>query len=396
MKCAGDTMRLKSPKRTVTLILSLLLLPVLGAAIAATSARAQDDVTGGAPVFSKPKDQPPPDPDLVKQATSIKVRSTLVSTPVAVIDRSGDFVYDLEQKDFEILDNGTPQRILNFEQEGGPVAVVIVVQVNDNVQPLLDQVRPLASMFSELLLGAQGKAAVLLYDDRVRVAQDFSSDSDKLNVTFKTMTGRGDGARLNDALSRAIALLEQRPRAERRVIVAFSTGFDSGSETTKEDVVRRATGAEVAIYGLGFNPAQALLKKEPHLPQPGPLETNVARPNPPNTLPTPSIASATYGTPISVVPILVASGEIIQSALASSPLEFYAGYTGGVSYSHWSKKTLQDELSRVASEIQSQYQLAYAPDNQQQGGFHRIEVRVRRPGLKVRARAGYFFPEKTQ
>ena len=250
-------------------------------------------------------------------------------------------------------------------------------------------------MFSGLLVGAQGEAAVVFYDDRVRVAQDFSNDSDKLTATFKTIAGRGDGARLNDALSLSIGMLEKRPKAERRVIIAFSTGFDSGSETSKEEIVRRATGAEVAIYGLGFNPAEALLQKKPHLPEPGPLDTNVTRPLPPNTIPTPSNSSATYDTPIDPVPIVGAGIEMIHSALASSPLEYYAGYTGGVFYSHWSKKALQDQLSRVASEIQSQYELAYVPDSQGPGGFHRIEVRVRRPGLRVRARAGYFFPEKT-
>lgn len=385
----------RTPNTGPAIIWAALFSACLGTTILAAPLRAQDDVTGGAPVFSKPKNPPLPDPDLVKQAASIKSRSNLVTTPVAVIDRSGEFVYDLDQKDFEIFDNGVPQKIQSFETEGRPVALVIVIQVNGDVLPLLDQVRPLASMFSGLLLGSQGSAAVVLYDDRVRVAQNFSNDSDKLNATFKSIAGRGDGKRLNDALSRSIEMLEKRPTAERRVIIAFSTGVDSGSETSKEEVVRHATGAEVAIYGLGFNPAEALLEKKPHLPEPGPLDTNITRPLPPNTIPTPSNSTNTYDTPIPVVPILVASGEIIHSALASSALEYYAGYTGGVFYSHWSTKALQDQLSRVASEIQSQYELAYVPDTQGPGGFHRIEVRVRRPGVKVRARAGYFFPETT-
>jgi len=377
-------------------LVALVLPSLFAAAVLASPARAQEGVTGGTPVFAKPKNEPPPpNPDLIKQAATIRVPSNLVTTPVAVIDRSGDFVYDLDLKDFEIFDNGVPQKIQSFETEGRPVALVVVIQVNSDVLPLLDQVRPLASMFSGLLLGAEGEAAVVLYDDRVRVAQNFSNDSDKLNATFKSIAGRGDGARLNDALSRAIEMLEKRPKAERRVIIAFSTGFDSGSETTKEEIVRRATGAEVGIYGLGFNPAEALLEKKPHLPAPGPLDTNVTRPLPPNTIPTPSNSVDTYDAPVPVVPILIATGEVIRSVVASSMLEYYAGYTGGVFYSHWSTKALQDQLSRVASEIQSQYELAYVPDSQGPGGFHRIEVRVRRPGLRVRARAGYFFPEKT-
>jgi len=383
---------------------SLQLGMALGAFLMAAPAHAQDDVTGGSPVYSKPTDsakpksQPavPAGPDTAKQAASIKVLSNLVYTPVTVTDRSGEFVYDLEQKDFEILDNGTPQKIQSFEQEGGPVDLVVVVQTNDDVHPLLDQVRPLGPIFSNLLIGKQGSAAVVLYDDRVRVAQDFSNDSDRLKGTVDLITGRGDEARLNDALSRAVEMLEKRPASDRRIIVAFSTGFDKGSETTKEDVVRRATGAQVAIYGLGFNPAEALLKKPPHIPEPTPQDNNMALPLPPNTVPTPSMSTATYGAPMDPTSVVAAGAEVLRSAVSSSPLEYYSGFTGGVCYSHWAKKTLQEQLDKMASEIQSQYQLAYVPDNQEQGGFHRIEIRVHRPGLKVRTRAGYYFPGKPQ
>lgn len=374
-----------------TLILTIL----AGAAVLSSPMAAQEGVTGGAPVYAKPKKQSPPPPASVKQKSDIRVQSNLVTTPVAVIDSSGQFVYNLDEKDFQILDNGVPQKIQSFETEMRPLALVIVIQTNNTVIPLLDQVHPLASMFSSLLVGTQGEAAVIFYNDRVTLGQDFSNDSDRLATTFRDFTARGDGARLNDALSRAISLLETRPKAERRVIVTFSNGYDSGSDTGKQMVVRRATSAEVAIYGLGFSPGQALLAKKPH-PEPyGPLDTNVARQVPPNTIPTPTNENATYDTPVPVIPIMTATGEIIRSARAKSALEFYAGYTGGVFYSHWSSKALQNQLNRIASEIQSQYELAYVPDTMNQGGFHRIQVQVRRPGVKVRARAGYFSPEKT-
>jgi len=385
-----------SPWSRVTIVGTFIFTAWISVAVISSPVRAQDGVTGGAPVYSKPKKtQPPPAPPTVKQESNIKIQSNLVTTPVAVIDSSGQFVYDLEEKDFQILDNGVSQKIRNFETELGPLALVIVIQTNSTSAPLLDQVHPLASMFSSLLVGTQGEAAVIFYNDRVSVGQEFSNDSDKLATTFRDFTARSDGARLNDALSRAVSLLETRPKAERRVIVAFSDGRDSGSDTGKQEVVRRATSAEVAIYGLGFSPAEALLAKKPH-PEPyGPLDTNIARSNPPNTIPTPTQQNATYDTPVPVIPIMIATGQIIRSVKASSALEFYAGYTGGVFYSHWSNKALQNQLNRIASEIQSQYELAYVPDSMSQGGFHRIEVHVRRNGVKVRARAGYFSPEQT-
>jgi VWFA-related protein len=375
-------------------VASSLALAVL-AAVSLLPARAQDSVTGAPPVFSEPQENPSAGAPAAKKRADIRVQSALVTTPVTAFNSAGDFLYDLREEDFRVLDNGVPQRLERFAPAERPVAVVIVVQANRKVAALLDQVRPLGSVFSGLLLGPQGQAAVIAYDDRVRLLQDFTSDSDQLTTTLSGLTAQGFQSRLNDALSRAVALLEKRPETERRVIVAFSDGYDGGSETQGKEVIRRATGSEVTIYGLGFSPVHALLARRPEAPPPSPLDTNVTRPLPPGTAPTPTASTNVYDTPIPVVDIMVATGEIIRSTIASSLLESYAGYTGGVFYSHWKKKAVEEQLSRIASEVHSQYELAYVPDTLAQPGFHRIQVQVLRPGVKVRARAGYFYQPPT-
>ena len=70
-----------------------------------------------------------------------------------------------------------------------------------------------------------------------------------------------------------------------------------------------------------------------------------------------------------IVPLILAGGEMIRSTVAKSALEFYAGYTGGVCYAHWSTKAVQDELNRIAGEIQSQYEIAYVPQRAQRERF---------------------------
>ena len=376
--------------RRATIRSALACLLILGVAAGiAVKAKAQEGVTGAPPVYAPPREK---DPELTRRKEAdIRVQSTLVTTPVTVIDESGEFIYDLKEKDFEILDNGFPQRIERFENLARPIAAVIVMQTSERIRPVLDQVRPLGAVFSMLMLGPAGQAAVISYDDRVRQAQDFSDSDDLLDKTLEELKVQGEKARLNDALMRAIALLEKRPRTERRIIVAISDGFDSGSETSDDEVIRRATGSETTIYGLGFNPTQLLLAAKPKTPPPDPLDTNVTRPTPPGTVPTPSRSEGTYNAPIPIVDILAGTGKIIKSAVASSALEFYAGYTGGAFFSHWKKKTLEDQLSRIAAEINSQYEIAYVPASLNQPGFHRIEVHVQRPGVKVRARAGYFY-----
>jgi VWFA-related protein len=331
-----------------------------------------------------------------EKTPSIRVRSNLVETPVTVTDSKGEFVYDLKENDFHILDNGIPQHIVNFVQESRPLAVVILIQTNESVKPLLHQLAPIAPLFSDLLLGTEGTAAVLTFDNRISEAQDFSTSGDKLAATLKGLSTQNNEKRLNDGLARAIGLLEGRSSTERRIIVVFSDGFDSGSESSQEEVIQRATAAEVTIYGIGFSRTQALMKSKPREYGPSPLDQQVTRPNPPNTPPTPTIADNTYGTHGSGNDVLGAAAAILQSATGQPTMEFYAKYTGGEFYSHWTEKALQEALSRMASEIHSQYELAYVPESTDQPGFHSIKVEVRRPGVKVRTRAGYIYTASKQ
>jgi len=335
--------------------------------------------------------RPQQDPDVSKQTAGIRIRSNLVVTPVTVVDGSGQFVYGLSEQDFQIYDNGILQRVTDFESELRALSVVIVVETNNTTGPLLDQVQPLGPVFTSQLLGAEGQAAVVTYDDRVRSVLDFSSDADLLDKTFKGLAVSGRGGRLDDAVWRALAMLESRPKSDRRVIIAFSDGFDSGSETRRDAIIRRATTTGIAIYGLGFSPSHELFVNPAETHHPSPLDQNVSRPTPSGQPPTPSASDATYGTPVEGIPILTDAGRIIRSKFAKNLLEYYAGYTGGVFYSHWKEKALQNQLQQVASEIQSQYELGYVPNTLGQMGFHRLQVNVSRRGVKVRTRSGYFY-----
>jgi VWFA-related protein len=357
----------------------------LAAILFLAAARAQEPAPQSAP----PQLEPRGDEDSAQEP--IRAEAVLVTTPVTVEDDRGEFVFGLREPDFVVLDEGVPQRIERFVSEARPVSAVIVIQTSRDVSGTFPQISGLGPVFSSLLLGPAGQAAVITFDDRVRVAQDFSSDDDQLVETLGKLEARGDQARLNDAMMRALALLERRSREERRIVVVIGDGFDRGSETVDEEVVRRATGGEVTIYGLGLNPAAALATRRRDPPPPDPLDTNVARPVPPNRPPTPSESQRTYGTPIPLGDLLRGAGQALKSLVGDSPLEFYANYTGGAFYSHATKRALSDHLSRVAAEVQSQYELAYVPTSREQAGFRRIEVQVKRPGLKVRARAGYFF-----
>ncbi len=371
-------------KRIVTMLAILppilLMVPIL--------VSAQDSPTNVLPEPSAANDKPDTNPSL-DQSTIFRSRSNLVVTPVTVMGSAGEFVYSLRQPDFQIFDNGVQQKILGFESEPRRVALVIVVQTTRAIAPLVKDLDNLSGVFSSLLLGPEGQAAVITYDSRVTVTQDFSADSGQLMTTLGKLGPGGVDARLNDAMMRAIAMLETRPKTDRRIIVAFSTGFDDGSKTDRAEVVRRATGSEVAIYGMGLNPVKSLFYRHPG-------DSTLGASNPMPSMPTagsptPGMSSTAYDTPVPLVSIVDATGKMVKSVAFKHLMEYYAGYTGGVFYGNWKKDELPDLLSKIASEVNSQYELTYVPDTLTQPGFHRIDVKVLRGGVNVRARAGYFY-----
>jgi len=383
--------------RTCAFLKSVLKVVLAGGfLILAPFACAQEGAGQNPPPATSEHESVPASTKPAETETRIRVQANIVSTPVTVINSKGDYVFDLEERDFEVLDNGVRQHIEQFSLEQRPLAAVIVVETNSASEALLDEVRPLGPVFSNLMLGPQGEAAVVTYGDQIRDFQDFTQSGDVLESALRRLEPRGGSQHLNDALAHAIALLESQPKEDRRIIVAFSDGHDLGSKTAKAEIVQRALDGGITIYGLGFSQTHALLTKQPKAPPPDPLAVNMALPAPPNMAPTVSnVANAWPGSSqnapeLPVVPLILASGELIRSVVAKTPLELYAGYTGGLNYGAWSKKPMQDELNRIADEIQSQYEIAYVPHAPSANGFHRIEVHVDRGGVRVRAKAGYF------
>jgi VWFA-related protein len=73
-----------------------------------------------------------------------------------------------------------------------------------------------------------------------------------------------------------------------------------------------------------------------------------------------------------------------------NPVEVFTKGSGGTEYSFAKQKGLEEAIAKIGEEIHSQYLISYKPNNNQEGGFHEIEVEVSVPGVKVRTRPGYW------
>ncbi len=362
-------------------------------------ARPQDGATKAPTVQPVPKEDPakPADDDNNKMYKLPPVIVRYVTTPVTVFDTSGNFVYDLEKDEFKIYDNGELQDVKQFDSEMHRLSLVIVVETNDTTAPFLDSVKPLGSLFSDAVMGPQGEVAVLTYSDRVDMPLDFTSNGDKLDTVLRGLHGRGSGMHLDDAIARALSMLDNRSidpshKDDRKVVIIFSDGFNIGSQMKRSEIVKRAMNSNITLYGLGFSPIRGLWDRPVKDPQPDLVAESIGRPMGPNQLPTPTNQEANWDTAdIPIVPILLGLGEEAKKPIFKSSLQYYSRYSGGTYFQKWGKDTVQGALNRIATEIHSQYELAYSPSNATQVGFHKIEVQVRRPGTKVRARTGWFY-----
>lgn len=323
------------------------------------------------------------------QEARFRVRVDVVEVSVAALDSRGQFVFDLEAKEFEVTDNGVRQKIFDLDLSPQPVSLVVLVDTSSRVAPLLDRVRGSGILFTEVVMGQTGEGAVITFDSGVHLLQNFTSDGDKIITAIKKIQPGDDGARLADALGRAVEMLRTREN-RRRVVMAMTEPDDRGSLIQLGEPLRQAQLANVSIYTIGFNTTQAMLMQKEARATTSPFPPGVmARPLPPGVAPTPTAEQQYYGG-INLIPAVMMLVQTLSNSLGQNPLKVLAAGTGASYRSQLTKSGLEEAISEIGNEIHSQYVLTYRPTNAHEPGFHRIVVQVKRSGITVRARPGYF------
>ena len=138
---------------------------------------------------SQSNGQQTPDPAAnsdVPTIGSVKVRYVLV--PTTVVDKdNGDYINGLSASDFQLLDNDKPQRI-ESDVTQQPLSLVLAVQANSEVEPMLPKIRRMGLLLHALVTGEGGDVAVLAFDHRMQIIQDFTKDPDKLTILCRRST----------------------------------------------------------------------------------------------------------------------------------------------------------------------------------------------------------------
>jgi len=253
----------------------------------------------------------------------------LVEVYAAVTDAKGEPVTGLRREDFEVYENNQLQDVSTFAAGEFPLTVALGV---DRSWSMAGEPLRLAKQASQSFL-RQLKPA-----DRAMVVA-ISSEADVIAPLTMDRVGqsREIGAlepwsttALHDAIVASLDRLE--PESGRQALVVFSDGQDRYSKTTAAQVLERARRSNALVYPIAFG-----------------------RTRPP----------------------LLAELAVL---------------TGGRSFLLKDPRELERTLAEIAKELRYQYLLGYTPDEATGGGadWRSIRVGLKTPGLRVRARDGYF------
>jgi VWFA-related protein len=322
----------------------------------------------------------------------IRVPVRYVSVPTTVLDPDGHgYVNGLSTTDFELLDNGIPQKIsADFSEQA--LSVVLAVQANADVEPILPEIRKSGVLLQGLVTGTQGDVAVLAFDHRRQVLQDFTNDPEKLSDAMQKIRAGSSVAGLIDAVLEADHMLKRHDpqNVRRRVIVLLSRNADSGSEAHLQETVRYMQFDNVIVYCVDISKFLTSVLKKPGYPRPqngGVPAGAIGDTHNPGSRNETNVIQQEDGNWLSAVPPAFRS---IHDLFKRSPAEAFSYFTGGRIYNFASQRALEDAITEIGKDLNSQYLLSYSPNDAKQAGFHTIKVIVDRPGLKVFTRPGYW------
>ena len=382
----------------------------------------------------QPQPQQPQQPPI-----TFRAEVNYVEVDARVFDQQGKFITGLKPEDFQVLEDGKPQKVTAFSLVNIPVERVerplfaskpIDPDVRNNMQaadgriyvimlddyhtaPLRSQrVKLAARQFIERFVGANDLAAVVHTSGRSDASQEFTTSQSRLLRAVDAFMGR----KLNSSTMNMIEDVQRRAgtpfaadpaadiddkergfyarnaldairnvaqylgniRGRRKAIVYFSEGIDYDINNMFSDQITEAQSVIDATREMIATATRANVAVYAVDPRGlgAEFQDNAAIQSFPD--------DTTLG---------LGMGSIFNEVrLSQDSLRVMGEETGG--FAVVNKNSFQDAFQRIVDDNSSYYVMGYYSSNDRRDGrFRKIEVKlVNRPGLSVRARKGYVAP----
>jgi len=292
--------------------------------------------------------QPAAQPDLqadLNATPTLRLGVNEVNLIFTVTDKHGQYIPNLQQSDFALLDDRkAPSKVNSFHQQINlPIRVGIVIDSSTSIHQRFQFEQQSANEFLLSILKARSdRAFVMDFAQTATVDQDWTNNIDSLETAVNRLVPKG-GTAMYDAVFMAchnkLMDVSRGQEPVRKAIVLISDGDDNQSRVYQDEAIKECQRAETIIYAISTN-----------------------------------------WTP--------------SRGKGDKALEKMASETGGQAFFPPSVEEMSISFHNIEEELRSQYSLAYTPaDFKEDGSFRPIYLYCNDRRYSVRTRKGYFAPK---
>jgi Ca-activated chloride channel family protein len=288
-----------------------------------------------------------------QEGFKIRAEVNMVNVPVTVRRPEGGFIKGLPQSAFQIFEDGQPQEIAFFAQEGLPTRIAIVLDVSGSVRSEWGKIKYATERFVEHLK-PEDQFSLITFNSEIRLKMDWGRNTDRVDAVLTSIYCK-DTTKLWDAIW--VACRDAfKGVTDKKAIIIMSDGMDNDSIVSYDDALQEAIRSEAAVYVVSKTEAVRQI-----------FEAN----------------KAYYAS--------IPEQAFVQADLVLRKLAYETG--GRVLYPNTFGQ-LDNIYAQVDEELRNQYTLGYISTNTiKDGSYRRIEVRVKAPNAVISARPGYYAPD---
>jgi Ca-activated chloride channel family protein len=280
----------------------------------------------------------------------------LVNVGFSVRDTAGKLQANLTQDDFEVLEDGVPQKIAFFARSMDvPLNLGLVVDISGSQASFVKSHQKDLRTFLIEVLRQEDRAFLVSFANHPRLVVNYTANVNELVNALEGYQGlrdkspypmlgpmeiRSGGTAFYDAIYHSANQMFQTANQGRRALVVFSDGEENTSAHHMMDAIEIAQANNVLLFCIRYTELRGRWT-----------------------------AKNKYG---------------------KSVMERLGRETGGGDYDA-QEKDLSEHFRDIGEQLRSSYELAYHSTNSADDGtFHKVAIRVKQPNMSVRSKTGYY------
>jgi len=292
---------------------------------------------------------------------SLKKDSAPISLDVAVFDPHGKAVTNLNQTDFELLEDGIPQKIREFTPVDTPYNVLLLLDCREGTRDRLSLITGALARFTSQLR-PEDRMEIAIFGSEVHVIRDWNAErSAEISVDDTAICKSTDLYSALDWSTKEVLKV-----SGRRSVVVFSSGYQT--EIRRQEKQVNGVSVQRIVPPVKDTEFQRILK--------------MAREG---STPFHFIAVDTDLNPGSRN-----AGSVQDLQQLRARVEQMADVSGGRIVFPRESSEVVPMFLQIGRELGASYSLSFTPQHIRDGNYHTIDVRVRDDAYLVQpARKGY-------